>query len=95
MTQALRGKMSESIPLPGDIDFISGGSPCQGFSRLTHDKTTTRQKKNQSLVASFTSFVDLYRPKYGVLENVNSIIQLKERHEDVFSELLCVIVGLG
>jgi DNA (cytosine-5)-methyltransferase 1 len=85
-----------NVPAPGDVQFISGGSPCQGFSRLTCDKTTDRQRKNQSLIASFASFIDLYRPCYGVLENVKSIVQGEEnRRGCFFSQLICAIVGLG
>lgn len=93
---AIQGKFSESVPKPGDVDFISGGSPCPGFSRLTNDKTTVQQRKNQSLVAAFASFVDLYRPKYGLLENVPGIVQNRTgRDQDVFSQLVCAVVGLG
>lgn len=95
-TLASQGKFSESVPKPGEVDFISGGSPCPGFSRLTNDKTTVKQRKNQSLVAAFASFVDLYRPKYGLLENVPGIVQKKQgRDQDVFSQLVCAVVGLG
>lgn len=93
---AIEGKFSESVPKPGEVDFISGGSPCPGFSRLTNDKTTDQQRKNQSLVAAFASMVDLYRPKYGLLENVPGIVQKKtNKDQDVFSQLICAIVGLG
>ncbi|CAM1509085.1 Fc.00g028240.m01.CDS01 [Cosmosporella sp. VM-42] len=93
---AIKGKFSKSVPAVGDVDFISGGSPCPGFSNLTNDKTTLVQRKNQSLVAAFGSFIDLYRPKYGLLENVTGIVQRKAtRDQDVFSQLICAIVGLG
>lgn len=94
--QALSGIFSKSVPPVGDVDFVSGGSPCPGFSRLTNDKTTPQQRKNQSLVAAFASCIDLYRPKYGLLENVPGIIQRKSnRDQDVFSQLMCAIVGIG
>ncbi|KAG9251135.1 uncharacterized protein F5Z01DRAFT_664071 [Emericellopsis atlantica] len=93
---AAMGRFSKSVPRPGSVDFISAGSPCPGFSRLTNDKTTTKQRKNQSLIAAFASFIDLYRPKYGLLENVPSIVQKKEKKaDDVFSQLACALVGLG
>ena len=93
---ALRGEYADNVPRPGDVDFISAGSPCPGFSLLTQDKTTLAQIKNQSLVASFGSFVDFYRPKYGILENVSSIVQSgKKRDEDVLCQLFCAIVGMG
>ncbi|KAH6847280.1 hypothetical protein B0I37DRAFT_341365 [Chaetomium sp. MPI-CAGE-AT-0009] len=93
---ALEGKYADNVPRPGDVDFISAGSPCPGFSLLTQDKTTLAQIKNQSLVASFASFVDFYRPKYGILENVPTIVQARHnRSEDVLSQLFCAIVGMG
>ncbi|KAG8670084.1 hypothetical protein FPOAC2_09424 [Fusarium poae] len=93
---AIQGKFTENVPPIGDVDFISGGSPCPGFSLLTNDKTTIAQRKNQSLVAAFGSFIDLYRPRYGLLENVPGIIHSKiNRDQDVFSQLICAIVGLG
>ncbi|KAI1274827.1 S-adenosyl-L-methionine-dependent methyltransferase [Xylaria sp. FL0933] len=88
-------KDDKSVPAPGDVQFISAGSPCPGFSRLTIDKTTSDQRKNQSLVASFASFVELYRPLYGVLENVPSMVNSKFQHSCVFSQLVCALVGLG
>ena len=95
LRSALGGKFSACVPRPGEVDIISGGSPCPGFSLLTMDKEAPRQIKNRSLIASFASFVDFYRPKYGILENVVSIVQAKARSEDLFSQLICAIVGMG
>jgi DNA (cytosine-5)-methyltransferase 1 len=93
---AIEGNHGSGIPRRGDVDFISGGSPCQGFSLITSDRTQDRQKKNRSLVASFASFVEFYRPKYGILENVLNIVQTgQNRDEDAFSQLICAIVGMG
>ncbi|KAK8113924.1 hypothetical protein PG999_005993 [Apiospora kogelbergensis] len=87
---------AKDAPQPGDVHFISGGSPCQGFSVLTNDKSTPQQRKNQSLIASFASYIDLYRPYYGVLENVASIVQPESKKESCFfSQIICAIVGLG
>ncbi|KAL2176615.1 uncharacterized protein P884DRAFT_202610 [Thermothelomyces heterothallicus CBS 202.75] len=96
LRRALQGKYAENVPRPGEVEFISAGSPCPGFSLLTLDKTTLAQVKNQSLVASFASFVDFYRPKYGILENVVAIVQARHnRSQDVLSQLFCAIVGMG
>ncbi|KAH8903221.1 hypothetical protein BR93DRAFT_918455 [Coniochaeta sp. PMI_546] len=96
LRRAIKGDQSAGVPRRGDVDFISGGSPCQGFSQITANKTHDRQKKNRSLVASFASFVDFYRPKYGILENVPTIVQSgRHREEDAFSQLICAIVGMG
>ncbi|OAA77318.1 DNA methyltransferase Dim-2 [Akanthomyces lecanii RCEF 1005] len=93
---AIQGRFTKNIPRVGEVDFISGGSPCPGFSLMTNDKTTYPQRKNQSLVAAFASCVDVYRPKYGILENVVGIIQKhRNRDQDVFSQLMCALVGMG
>jgi DNA (cytosine-5)-methyltransferase 1 len=93
---AIAGKFSKAVPTIGTVDFISGGSPCPGFSILTNNKTTDAQRKNQSLVAAFASCIDLYRPKFGLLENVPGIVQAKSnREQDVLSQLVCAIVGMG
>ncbi|KAI1489245.1 hypothetical protein F5X96DRAFT_24289 [Biscogniauxia mediterranea] len=94
LRRAIQG--DTKVPQPGEVHFISGGSPCPGFSLLTIDKTTDRQRKNQSLVASFASFIDVYRPYYGLLENVPQMVSAKKaRDACVFSQLVCAIVGLG
>ncbi|KAH6721183.1 hypothetical protein BKA61DRAFT_699632 [Leptodontidium sp. MPI-SDFR-AT-0119] len=98
LAQAMKGnpKSSDLIPLPGDVDFISAGSPCQGFSSLNPDPNNEKGLRNQSLVASVAAYVDFYRPKYGILENVLSMAQRgRGRDEDVMSQLICAIVGLG
>ncbi|TLS23931.1 hypothetical protein PpBr36_08249 [Pyricularia pennisetigena] len=85
-----------AVPSRGEVEFISGGSPCQGFSLLTVNKGDDKQKKNRSLVASFASFVDFYRPKFGLLENVTNMVNANVRPDcDYLSQLFCALVGLG
>lgn len=94
--RALEGKFSDSVPRPGEVAVIFGGSPCPGFSLVTMDKSTLAQVKNRSLVASFASCIDFWRPRWGILENVKSIVQSsKNRTEDFFSQLICALVGMG
>ena len=98
LTEALKGNPSKSnlIPLPGDIEFISAGSPCPGFSVLNRLKDNAQGLRNQSLVASVAAYIDVYRPKYALLENVVTMAQKgKRRDEDVLSQLICCIVGMG
>ncbi|CZR57572.1 related to cytosine C5-DNA-methyltransferase [Phialocephala subalpina] len=98
LSQAMRGnpKDSKLIPAPGEVDFISAGSPCQGFSTMNASRNNDQGLLNQSLVASVAAYIDFYRPKYGVLENVLTMAQKgRGRDEDVLSQLICAIVGLG
>jgi DNA (cytosine-5)-methyltransferase 1 len=97
---AFEGMFSDSVPRPGQVDLICGGSPCPGFSLITPNQQTIRQAKNRSLVAAFAANVDFYRPKYGILENVKTIVQSKRNGkgkitEDYFSQLICALVGMG
>ncbi|KAI0892404.1 S-adenosyl-L-methionine-dependent methyltransferase [Annulohypoxylon nitens] len=53
-------------------------------------------RPGDSLIASFASFIDLYRPYYGILENVPQVVNTKNfRDACVFSQLCCALVGLG
>lgn len=98
LSQAMRGnpKKSPLIPLPGDVDFISAGSPCQGFSILNAARNNEKGLRNQSLVASVAAYIDFFRPKYGLLENVMTMAKKdKGRDNDALSQLICCIVGMG
>ncbi|KIP09557.1 hypothetical protein PHLGIDRAFT_116344 [Phlebiopsis gigantea 11061_1 CR5-6] len=66
------GKRLPLMPKPGEVDFIYGGPPCQGFSRMNHTKTVDDYRN--TLVCNMLSYVDFYRPKYFMLENVEGIL---------------------
>ncbi|KAG9286299.1 hypothetical protein G9A89_014285 [Geosiphon pyriformis] len=79
-----------SAPKKGEVDLILAGSPCQGFSKLNRFRKGHTSQANNSLVASLASFVDYYRPRYFLLENVVSIMQ-----EEVFVRLLACLLEIG
>lgn len=99
LRDGLLGKFSSLIPPPGQVDFISAGSPCQGFSNANLDRDSEKSLGNSSLVASVASFVDFYRPKFALLENVHGLAQDRKRMDglsyNVFSQLLCSLVAMG
>jgi len=88
-----------NVPLPGEIDFISAGSPCQGFSVANNNKDSDGSLRNCSLVASVAAFIDVYRPKYAILENVPDLAVNRKKADgsryNVLSQLLCSLVGMG
>ncbi|KAK7533282.1 uncharacterized protein J3D65DRAFT_670486 [Phyllosticta citribraziliensis] len=91
LAQAIQGhKNHQKYASNNDIDFIAAGSPCQGFSRLNENKSSEQSLRNISMVASVAAFIDFYRPKYALLENVVTMA-----HSDVFPQLLCCLVGMG
>jgi len=56
-----------------DVDVIIGGPPCQGFSIA--GKRFIDDERNK-LYKSFVDFVDFYKPKAFLLENVPNIISM-------------------
>lgn len=56
-----------------DIDVIIGGPPCQGFSIA--GKRIVDDKRNK-LYKSFIGFVEYYKPKIFLMENVPNIVSI-------------------
>lgn len=55
------------------VDLIIGGPPCQGFS--VAGKRIVDDERNK-LYKSFVSFVDFYKPKAFLMENVPNIVSM-------------------
>lgn len=96
LSMAIRGKGqgTEHVAQIGQPDFLSAGSPCQGYSLANPKKATEESLRNCSMVASVMGFVDLYRFKYGLLENVTSMAS-KSNKKNPLSQILCCLVGMG
>jgi DNA (cytosine-5)-methyltransferase 1 len=70
-------KNGQSLPQKGEIDLILGGPPCQGFSGMNRFSSRQYSLFKNSLVVSFLSYVDFYRPKYLLFENVRNFALFK------------------
>ncbi|KAI5855238.1 hypothetical protein BZA05DRAFT_416835 [Tricharina praecox] len=100
LEDAICGRYSEKTGIPGkdEVDFISAGSPCQGFSLANNCRTSFGAQRKQSLVCSLATAIDVYRPTYAILENVHGIATSRIRNgkqENTYTEMLCAIVGMG
>ncbi|XP_021714306.1 DNA (cytosine-5)-methyltransferase 1-like [Chenopodium quinoa] len=72
-----KGYQSKLLPLPGDVDFICGGPPCQGvsgFNRFRDTNNPLNDSKNQQLVV-YMNIVEYLRPKYVLMENVVDLLK--------------------
>ncbi|KAF6174081.1 hypothetical protein GIB67_020263 [Kingdonia uniflora] len=65
------------LPLPGDVDVICGGPPCQGasgFNRFRNKENPLADSKNEQVVV-FMDIVSFLKPKYVLMENVVDIMK--------------------
>lgn len=66
-----RSEVAEASGLRrGDVDVIIGGPPCQGFSSIRPFRSSADDDPRNSLFEEFASYVNYFRPKVLVLENV-------------------------
>lgn len=63
---------------PGDVDVIIGGPPCQGFSSIRPHRGTKDDDPRNDLFLNFAHYVERYRPKMFVLENVVGLATHKD-----------------
>ncbi|XP_052746460.1 DNA (cytosine-5)-methyltransferase 1 isoform X2 [Bicyclus anynana] len=66
------------LPRQGEVELLCGGPPCQGFSGMNRFNSREYSNFKNSLVVSFLSFCDYYRPKYVILENVRNFVTYKK-----------------
>lgn len=88
-----RSEVAEATGLKrGDVDVIIGGPPCQGFSSIRPFRSSSDDDPRNSLFEEFASYVNYFRPKILVLENVvglatyekgNTIDQIMETFSDL------------
>ncbi|GJP36008.1 hypothetical protein CLOM_g20549 [Closterium sp. NIES-68] len=70
MAEGERGK----LPLPGQVDFVNGGPPCQGFSGMNRFNQNPWSKVQCEMILAFLSFADFLRPSFFLLENVRNFV---------------------
>lgn len=63
----------------GELEFLVGGPPCQGFSKNVPAKNRFFDDKRNLLVQHFLRFIEGIRPKMVLMENVAELAQAYER----------------
>ena len=56
----------------GELDFVIGGPPCQGFS-ISNMKTRNMDNPQNCLIFKFVEFLEKLKPKWFVMENVGGL----------------------
>ena len=93
LSQAIERKGGDLIAQVGEVEVICAGSPCQGFSLANPNKGNERGLLNESMVASVLAFIDFYRPKYAILENVKGMAS-GDGKNNVLAQVICCLVGM-
>ncbi|KAK9064424.1 hypothetical protein SSX86_015806 [Deinandra increscens subsp. villosa] len=73
----VEGFNSKILPLPGDVDVICGGPPCQGisgFNRFRNKESPLDDEKNKQLVV-YMNIVEYLKPRFALMENVVDIVK--------------------
>ncbi|XP_020221194.1 DNA (cytosine-5)-methyltransferase CMT3 [Cajanus cajan] len=76
----IQGFQSKMLPLPGDVDVICGGPPCQGisgFNRFRNKESPLSDEKNKQLVV-YMDIVQYLKPKFALMENVVDLVKFSE-----------------
>ncbi|XP_028404801.1 DNA (cytosine-5)-methyltransferase 1-like isoform X2 [Dendronephthya gigantea] len=68
----------QQLPKKGDVELLCGGPPCQGFSGMNRFSDREKSSLKNSLVATYLSYCDYYRPRFFILENVRTFFSFKK-----------------
>ncbi|EPS58007.1 chromomethylase, partial [Genlisea aurea] len=71
------GYESKILPLPGTVDVICGGPPCQGisgFNRFRNKNEPLKDPKNKQL-SVFMDIIAHLKPRFVLMENVVDIVR--------------------
>lgn len=74
----LSEEQKRKLPIPGEVDLIVGGPPCQGFSGMNRFNQRTWSKVQCEMILSFLSFADYFRPRFFLLENVRNFVSFNK-----------------
>lgn len=85
----LKTKPEELSKLQGQIDLVTGGPPCQGFSVVGLRRATDKRNK---LIHSYLKFIEIVKPQAIMFENVQGFTlkfsNSKKHSKTAYSEIL-------
>lgn len=83
-----------TLPKKGEVDMIVGGPPCQGFSGLNRFQERTKGEETiNALVVTYLSFIDHFKPRFAVMENVKGLLSTAKGN--VCALILSTLIAIG
>ena len=70
----------------GDVDLLSGGPPCQGFSMANRQRVISDPRN--ILYKSYLRFLSIVKPKFFIMENVKGMASKKTEIIEDFNDVL-------
>ncbi|KAL8585576.1 hypothetical protein ACOMHN_050335 [Nucella lapillus] len=81
LRKAMKGETTndqgQKLPLKGNVELLCGGPPCQGFSEMNRFNSREYSQFKNSLIASYLSYCDFFRPRFFLLENVRNFLSFR------------------
>ncbi|XP_014214363.1 DNA (cytosine-5)-methyltransferase 1 [Copidosoma floridanum] len=81
LTKVIQGETvsdGQRLPCKGEVDLLCGGPPCQGFSGMNRFNSRAYSLFKNSLVVSYLSYCDYYRPRFFIMENVRNFVTFRK-----------------
>ena len=76
-----------------EVEIFMGGPTCQGFSVMNNFREGEKSQLNNSQIATSLSYVDVLRPHFVILENVQNLVQIDKGM--VLKHILVSLVKMG
>ncbi|KAK6944725.1 Chromo domain [Dillenia turbinata] len=76
----VNGFKHKLLPLPGDVDVVCGGPPCQGisgFNRFRNKMNPLGDPKNKQLLV-YMDVVEYLKPRFVLMENVVDLLKFSD-----------------
>lgn len=68
---------------PGELDFLTGGPPCQGFSKNVPKRHRYLDDPRNKLIKAFLDYCEVLKPRFVIMENV---AEMKNGFDEAYSD---------
>lgn len=92
ITQSILNELFDQIDnlIHGSVDVIVGGPPCQAYSLVgrARDSESMKNDERNYLYRMYARFLERYKPKYFVFENVTGLLSAKNKSGHLYLDVM-------